>query len=179
VADRERARRSSHEVKTRTGSIRVHVLRAHELERFRAIRLRSLADAPEAFGTRLGDATTWPDETWAHLFESLVAFVVELDGADVGLARCAAEPGVPEAARLGSFWVAPEARGRGVGEALIDAVAQWAREAGFVELRVDVTDDNAAAIALYARMGFEPTGNVGTHPPPRSHVTKHTRALKL
>jgi ribosomal protein S18 acetylase RimI-like enzyme len=50
--------------------------------------------------------------------------------------------------------VAPEARGRGVGTALIEAVAIRSASLGYRELRLDVIDTNLRARALYERLGF-------------------------
>jgi len=52
--------------------------------------------------------------------------------------------------------VKPSARRRGLGQALVQAAAAGAREAGAGVLFLEVAADNAAAIALYARCGFEP-----------------------
>lgn len=51
--------------------------------------------------------------------------------------------------------VAPAARGRGVGGALIEAVAALARREGLERVRLEVVDSNPRARALYARRGFE------------------------
>ena len=53
--------------------------------------------------------------------------------------------------------VAPEARGQGLGTALIEAVAAWATAQSFHELRLDVIDTNLRARALYERLGFRIT----------------------
>ena len=58
-------------------------------------------------------------------------------------------------AELISLWVAPEARGKAVGEALVAAVQQWAKAAGFERLCLNVYDDNHFARDLYQRCGFE------------------------
>lgn len=50
--------------------------------------------------------------------------------------------------------VAPWARGRGVGAALLDAVCQEARRRGLGAVRLDVIDTNPRAMALYLRKGF-------------------------
>lgn len=55
---------------------------------------------------------------------------------------------------LDGLFVAPRARGRGVGSALLDAVAAEARARGFREVRLDVVDENPRARALYERHGF-------------------------
>jgi ribosomal protein S18 acetylase RimI-like enzyme len=77
------------------------------------------------------------------------------------------------------MWVAPEARGQGVGNALIDAVIEYARSSGAIRLLLDVGDHNQQAIALYARKGFKPNGQTGSLPAPRNHIREHQRELRL
>lgn len=50
--------------------------------------------------------------------------------------------------------VAREARGQGVGTALIEALAATATARGYHALRLDVIDTNLRARALYERLGF-------------------------
>jgi len=150
-----------------------------EVERFRAIRLRGLRSAPGAFGTTFEEAREWSPERWSALFSSLIAYVAVADNQDVGLVRCAPDLEVAGAARLGSLWVAPEARGGGVGRALVGAVVHWARTEGFREVLLDVADDNVEAVALYEGLGFASTGKTTTFPIPRAHLSKHQRRLKL
>ena len=41
-----------------------------------------------------------------------------------------------------------------MGSALLGEVRRWARSVGATTLRLDVTEGNAAAVALYERLGF-------------------------
>ena len=66
------------------------------------------------------------------------------------------EPGVT---LVDGLFVAPHARGRGVGTRLIAAVAERARAAGSREVLLDVVDGNRAH-GLYEREGFEPSGRI-------------------
>lgn len=50
-------------------------------------------------------------------------------------------------------------RGRGLGSALIEALADEARARGYARLRLDVADQNDRARALYERLGFDPAGH--------------------
>lgn len=61
-------------------------------------------------------------------------------------------------ARLYSIAVAHEARGRGLGEALLAAVERAARARGCRRLRLEVRQDNAGAIRLYERLGYRRFG---------------------
>jgi GNAT superfamily N-acetyltransferase len=57
-----------------------------------------------------------------------------------------------------SMWVRPQARGYGVGEALIAAVLDWARARQARSVHLWVTETNKPACRLYERCGFSPTG---------------------
>ena len=57
-------------------------------------------------------------------------------------------------ARLYSLASRPEARGKGVGSALLAAVERAARQRRCRELRLEVRIDNASAIRLYERLGY-------------------------
>jgi GNAT superfamily N-acetyltransferase len=85
-------------------------------------------------------------------------FVAEVDGTAIGMAFGLLDREQTARAHLGGMWVAPEARQQGCGRALFDAVVAWARERGFTGLALWVTEGNKAAITLYERLGFTPTG---------------------
>lgn len=58
------------------------------------------------------------------------------------------------------WYVAPEARGRGVGRALIEAAEDWAREQGCTELASDSQLDNTASVAVHRALGFSEIGQI-------------------
>jgi len=57
-------------------------------------------------------------------------------------------------ARLYSLGVHPDARGRGVGRALVEALEEAVLVHGAEEMRLEVRADNRVALGLYRRMGF-------------------------
>ncbi len=150
-------------------------------ERVRAVRLRALRDAPEAFGTTLEEARAMVPEIWRERLASPIAatFLATSDGKDVGLVVGADYVGRPGAAGLFSLWVSPSTRGTGVADPLVQTVIDWARSAGYERVLLDVADTNLAAVRLYERNGFVPTGVTGTLPAPRTHIREHERALEL
>jgi GNAT superfamily N-acetyltransferase len=148
-------------------------------ERLRAIRLRALADAPDAFGSTLEEATARPLESWEKMLTELPTFVATANDCDVGLVRSTVHERFTDAGCLLSMWVAPEARRGGVGSSLVDTVVGWARGQGLSRLLLDVVETNTSAVALYSRKGFVPSGQVGTLPPPREHIREIQLVLKL
>lgn len=69
----------------------------------------------------------------------------------------------PEGAEIAYLGVVPEARGRGVGRALLAAAAAHAFGGGAPQLKVRAHDHEKAAIALYQRLGFTLSGAVVTY----------------
>lgn len=55
---------------------------------------------------------------------------------------------------LNDLYVADHARRRGVAEALMNAAAETARRAGVSSLSLQTAHDNAAAQALYVKLGY-------------------------
>ncbi len=60
----------------------------------------------------------------------------------------------PALVHLYQMWVAPECRGRGVAQRLLDTALAWTRERGARFVELDVTLGNSAAARLYQRAGF-------------------------
>ena len=71
------------------GKCRIDIQRlaAHEAPRLRAIRLRALAESPDAFATTFDEAAALPPESWAAQLRSMATFLAVVDGEDVGLVR--------------------------------------------------------------------------------------------
>lgn len=147
----------------------------------RALRLRALRDAPDAFWVTAEEEEATPSAEWRRRLATTdrATFVASRDGVDVGLVVGARHHEHERDAGLFGLWVAPDARGSGVATALVAAVVEWARAARYGSLRLEVADANEPAVRLYAGLGFVPTGGVGALPPPRDHITEHERALGL
>ena len=125
---------------------------------WRRMRLLALQESPEAFGSRLADwqgegdtESRWRDRL-ARVGLNVIAAV---DGEPAGMASGAADGDDVE---LVSMYVAPAARGRGVSDALIDAVVGWARGRGAARVLLSVRVGNERASRLYSRHGFVEAG---------------------
>jgi ribosomal protein S18 acetylase RimI-like enzyme len=134
----------------------------------RDVRLAALAEAPYAFGSTYAGEAGFTEERWrARISERSVTFFAsaklagtgeqagEQGGAPAGLAGVYVEDGQAD---LVSMWVRPSARGLGVGEALVEAAAAWAKAHDYPALFLWVTESNGPARRLYQRCGFTPTG---------------------
>lgn len=131
---------------------------------FRQVRLRGLADTPEAFGTTFAEAQARTERDWRCALTDRVQYVATTEGVDIGTVG-----GMRDEKRGGvhliSMWVAPEARGTGVADLLVRAVIDWANEIAVPAVWLEVAGWNEIAERLYVRHGFVRTGVVGTISP--------------
>jgi len=115
---------------------------SEDWERVRDVRVRALGDAPFAFGSRLEEEQDRPEAFWRSRLESQAAatFLAIRGHETVGLVRTFVEPEEVTSARLVSMWVAPRARGQGVGRQLVAAVVEWAGDHDATSVQLWVSD---------------------------------------
>lgn len=137
---------------------------------YKDLRLRALADSPDAFGSTLAIELERSDAQWA---ESLV--VASKSGSDfplityvghepAGLAWAKVDSMDSFTTHLFQMWVAPERRGQGIGGLLLNTAIQWAKDQGAKSMVLSVTCGNTSAVRLYQSAGFR---QVGVHQPLR------------
>jgi GNAT superfamily N-acetyltransferase len=142
-------------------SVTVRAVRPEEWQRFRDVRLRALADSPDAFGSTLEQERDHGRAKWVEWISGWSeatnrAFVALEDDTWLGIAvgsRTGHEPIV----HVYSMWVDQSARRMGIGRLLLDKVVDWARSIGASGLELGVTAANLGAVAFYERMGFVDT----------------------
>jgi GNAT superfamily N-acetyltransferase len=136
----------------------------YEWSTYRDLRLRALADSPDAFGRTLAEEKDRPDTEWLNRLASgadtrwNLPLLAEVGTEPIGLAWGRIEKSSPEVANLYQMWVAPAYRGLGVGQMMLEAVIAWAREASVHQLALGVTCGDTPAMRLYTRAGFKAAG---------------------
>ena len=126
----------------------------------RDIRLEALRDVPTAFGSTYEREVVRGETHWRDRIScggTFLAYLPELSASEpAGLIGGYQED--PATVELVSMYVRPRARGRGVGEALVATVIDWATAKQATTVHLWVTETNAPARALYERCGFALTG---------------------
>ncbi|MET7354874.1 GNAT family N-acetyltransferase [Streptomyces mirabilis] len=80
-------------------------------------------------------------------------WIAELDGRPVGCVMCVRDD-APGTARLRLLLVEPDARGLRIGDRLVEAVVDFARDGGYRDLVLWTNDVLSAARRIYQRHGF-------------------------
>jgi ribosomal-protein-alanine N-acetyltransferase len=99
----------------------------------------------------------WSEVEFAKLLTNPAVYALVLRDTDVPLG-CALAWAAAGDSELLTIAVKPEARSKGRGAALVEAVEAYARLRGAHALVLDVADDNVPGRALYAKLGFVEVG---------------------
>ncbi|HCT81256.1 MAG TPA: GNAT family N-acetyltransferase [Micromonosporaceae bacterium] len=138
--------------------VRVEALGPDDWETTRDLRLAALLNAPEAFGGTYEETAKRTEADWRAWPKNGQVFAARIDDEPVGMACGWQDPEKPDVTALIGMWVAPKARGGSVAKALIDAVAQWARERDSQAIELTVYESNVAGRRAYLKHGFADTG---------------------
>lgn len=145
-----------------TSSWSIRRLGGADWERYRAVRLAMLLDAPGAYGSAFEREVAFDEATWRGLADQPIFLAERGDGLPLGsatlLRRAGADP------EIVAMWVAGHARGEGVADALVGACRAQAAADGAEVLRLHVMLDNPRAVASYTRLGFVRDGGWGDAP---------------
>jgi ribosomal protein S18 acetylase RimI-like enzyme len=139
----------------RTEDVQIRQLTPEDAALYRDIRLEGLRVNPESFGNTFEAESMRPVALFADRIRDSVVLGA-FDGSPIiGIAGLLVGKGPKETHKglLVGMYVRPEARNRGVGRRLVEAVIEVARQR--VELlHLTVVSDNESARRLYARLGF-------------------------
>jgi putative acetyltransferase len=130
----------------------IRAVRSEDVPQVIALVSATLAE----FGLRFGEGSV-TDEELGRLPGSYEdrggAFWVAMEGGTL-LGTCAAFPVAPDTFELRKMYLQPAARGRRLGQRLLDECVAWVRSHGGRRLVLDTTEQMKRAIAFYEAHGF-------------------------
>jgi ribosomal protein S18 acetylase RimI-like enzyme len=159
--------------------IEIDLIKKDEYLRFKEIRIRSLKEDPNAFGTTAEQALSWPIESWISQTSNIPTFIAKEGLIDLGVVRVASDQENVNVVWIISMWVDQKGRGKGIGKKLLEEAILWSKRNGYSLIKLDVADFNTAAIKLYEKMGFKNNGIVGSLPAPRAHIAEHQKEFVI
>ncbi|HET8663272.1 MAG TPA: N-acetyltransferase [Nocardioides sp.] len=128
----------------------LRLLAPDDWEDFREIRMKALADSPDAFGSTLEREQGFTEADWRRRLTGPVYVIDEPRPVSVGgIFDNAGSP------HVWGMWTDPAHRGRGHARRILDALIPPGTRA-----QLDVNVSNGAARAVYERYGFVGTGQL-------------------
>ena len=123
--------------------------------------LQTLVDAERPF-----DPTLKEGEIFYYDIQELISdkateiMVVESNNEIIGSGYAQIRPAKPYEKHevfgyLGFMFVSPEFRGQGISGLLLTALKKWILDQGITEVRLQVYDENEAAVRAYEKAGFK------------------------
>jgi GNAT superfamily N-acetyltransferase len=130
---------------------------------WKEMRLTALRSAPTAYGETYANAVNGDDHYWQKWWlerddDIAMRAMAFMDGVPAGQIACVQWRGPDTVPMLIAMWVEERFRGSGVADALVQDVLEWAKDRGYQQVELGVTEGNDTARKLYLRHGFEPTG---------------------
>jgi putative acetyltransferase len=135
-------------------------------------RLATLADLDAVYSIYMDDDVVpylgfdpMPRADFVKVLSDLVAsksfYVVENSGRVQGFYRASRHEGrARHAAYLGTFAVAPEARGTGLAKSIIETAISRLHSEGVTRIELTLEADNRRAFKFYTKLGFELEGTM-------------------
>ena len=136
--------------------MQLRVISADDWVVFRALRLRALADSPNAFGVTLAEATSNAEPVWRDRASGPGPVILAFAGHQAVAMGGLHAPERSDEAFVWGMWVEPEWRGRGLGGQILQQLVDYADPTDRI-LVLHVTAGNDAR-NLYEAHGFMSTG---------------------
>jgi len=144
--------------------VTVRRVRPEETDRYREVRLRALAEDPDAFATTHEQALARLPAEWEDLVARWTAdpaaslWIAEADdGRWVALAAGVRSDDEPGTIELVQVWSAPEVRRTGVARRILEAIIAAGRDAAPNGFGLWVASGNDGAARFYESIGFVAT----------------------
>nr|WP_283102869.1 GNAT family N-acetyltransferase [Shewanella abyssi] len=129
--------------------------------KYKALRLASLQDSPDAFGSTYQKEINFDEAQWRVRLDaepqtkSILPLVAVIDAVAAGLAFGVRHNPNDRTIHVYQMWVAKSARGYGIGRLLLQKIVDWAVLMDVELVSLEVTATNIAAVKLYQTMGFK------------------------
>ncbi len=149
----------THVNSSRSNDAQIILLSEDDWARYRDIRLAALVHDESAFGGDYDSESQFTETTWRQKAAQYVGLLATIDGKDCGFMSVENLKGdFGATCWVGSCWVDPKFRQRGVLRSLFTFADTHSQERNWGIQGLGVWVDNFSAIIAYEKIGFEKMG---------------------
>ena len=149
----------THENSSKNINAEVTLLTESDWARYRDIRLAALAHDESAFGGDYDSESQYSESQWRQKAQQYLGLLATIDGKDCGFMSIENLKGdFGATCWVGSCWVDPKYRERGVLRSLFLYADAHSVERNWGVQGLGVWEDNSGAILAYEKIGFEKMG---------------------
>lgn len=144
----------------------IKILTPENWELYKSVRLKSLRESPDSFGSIYDQEAVLSDAEWKSRLDlkfreiDALPLIAEIEGQPVGIAWGFIHKPNLQVAHIYQMWVSPESRGKGIAKSLLVKIIVWALCRGCSLMALGVTTSNEAAVNLYRTFGFVAAGQL-------------------
>lgn len=146
--------------------VKIRVLTPQDWQLYKSVRLTSLEESPDSFGSTYEQEVTLSDTEWQTRLDlkwrglDALPLIAELESQAVGLAWGVIHEPYSKTAHIYQMWVSPAQRGKSIATSLLSEITAWAFHKGCERIVLAVTTSNEAAVSLYNSSGYLPAGSL-------------------
>ena len=149
----------THANSSRSTNVDLILLTENDWARYRDIRLAALAHDESAFGGDYDSESQYSEAQWRQKAQQYVGLLAAIDGNDCGFMTVENLKGdFGATCWVGSCWVDPKFRQRGVLRSLFTFADSHSVERNWGVQGLGVWENNSSAITAYEKIGFEKMG---------------------
>ncbi len=142
--------------------VEIRRIKIGEAGLYKQVRLDSLKESPEAFGSTYDESVQRSSESWIKQVDQSATgsdratFLVFVDRQPVGLAALYRMEKDDKMGELLQVWIAPVYRRQGLALKLMTTVFEWAKKNNFHSVAAGIMSGNQSAMSFYLNIGFKP-----------------------
>lgn len=132
--------------------VSIKAVTSENWQSLKELRLKAVADSPEAFGDSIETVSSKSDEYWKDGIANSNVFVTEENGVWIGMIVFKQDDDGVWAVK--SLWVDPNYRNQGIGKLIMQKAINAAKSTGVKLIELGVNVESKPAINLYESLGF-------------------------
>ena len=142
-------------------NIQIISLEANQWQEYKKLRIEMISADYNPFGWSIEEISILSNEQWQNIPQGHKRYVT-IDNQTIGMIQLSIDTKIKtrHIAFIGSVYVQPQYRGRGIAKLLLEDIQNYAQSQGVEILSLTVAKDYVSAVNAYQKFGFIKVGDL-------------------